>query len=393
MIETKVLIVGGGPAGSMCGIRLRQHCVDCVIADRARFPRLKLCAGVLTRKSRDVLRSVLGTEKAESLIDSTCRCHEPHLRLWHGKKCFVDCDFSREKYIPRSLRGDDWRFVLVDRPSFDNGLLDYFKSLGGRTVEGDGVRKVDFDNRTAVLASGTAIKYEYLVACDGANSHVEQLLSKHDATFRPKGRNAEAFEINVDWADAPIDGINVCFGYALQTYAWAFAKGHQVCIGTCRLPGARFSAREVMNRFFDDIGLKNRDKYPLQAAMIPFDNAMPLPLYGGHVFFCGDAAGLDEAVTGEGIFYALRSGTDAAEAIAGNAPADYLRSNAYLQALMRKAAKYQKVIASPRLYPLFRAFAGADNRFVGYFYLTQVDHSSLRRLYKIYFNYIREMRL
>lgn len=391
-METDALIVGAGPSGTICGIRLRQAGVNCIVVDRATFPRVKLCAGVLTRKSRDVLAEVLGND-SEALLQETRQSHESHLRLWNKKECFVDCDFTDHRQIPPSLRGEDWRFTLVDRPAFDLWLLRHYKSLGGTAIEGDGVRAIDFTAHKARLASGEVVSYKWLVACDGANSHMERLLGKHDAGFQPKGANAEAYEINVDRSDLDIDGINVCFGYVPQTYAWAFAKGDKTCLGLCKLSGAHFNGPQAMNNFCDDFGLQHAEKYPLQAAMIPFDNAMPNPLWHDEVFFCGDAAGLDEALTGEGIFYALRSGTDAAESIISGNASLYLKRNRRLQALMHKAAKYQRVVASPKLYPLFKAIATHDNRFVGYFYLTQIDHSCLNHLPAIYWNYLKELRL
>lgn len=377
MIETDTLIVGGGPSGSMCGIKLRQAQKDCLIVDRAQFPRMKLCAGVLTGKSREVLHEVFDDKTYADIISQTQMSHESHLRLWQGKECFVDCDFSSKRFIPKKYRNEDWRFVLVDRPSFDNMLLQHYKSLGGKTIEGDALRTIDFDDKKAKLASGEEISYKRLVACDSAHSHVEQLLIKHDSSFKPKGKNALAYEINVDREDLDIDGINVCFGYVPKTYAWAFAKADKICLGTCKLDGCEFSGEEAMKKFCDDLGLRNQEKYPLKGAMIPFDNAMPRPLWNDSVYFCGDAAGLDEAVTGEGIFYALRSGVDAAESIIAGNPLLYLDSNRYLQKLMNKAARYQKVLANPLLYKAFHFITKHDNDLVGYFYFSQIDHASL----------------
>ena len=48
MIKTKVIIVGGGPAGSSCAWPLRRRGVDCLILDKAVFPRPKLCGGWIT---------------------------------------------------------------------------------------------------------------------------------------------------------------------------------------------------------------------------------------------------------------------------------------------------------------------------------------------------------
>ena len=48
MIQTEVLIVGGGPAGSACAKRLGELGVDCLILDKQTFPRPKPCAGWVT---------------------------------------------------------------------------------------------------------------------------------------------------------------------------------------------------------------------------------------------------------------------------------------------------------------------------------------------------------
>lgn len=55
MIRTEVLIVGGGPAGAACAWALRRQGVDCLIIDRATFPRVKLCAGWVTPDVFDAL--------------------------------------------------------------------------------------------------------------------------------------------------------------------------------------------------------------------------------------------------------------------------------------------------------------------------------------------------
>jgi flavin-dependent dehydrogenase len=56
MIETEVLIVGGGPAGSACAWTLKQHKVDFLVLDKEEFPRPKTCAGWITpRVMRDIV--------------------------------------------------------------------------------------------------------------------------------------------------------------------------------------------------------------------------------------------------------------------------------------------------------------------------------------------------
>src|SRR5260221_2349968 len=56
MTTCDVLIVGGGPAGSTCAWRLRQAGLDVLVADAARFPRDKVCAGWITPQAVEALR-------------------------------------------------------------------------------------------------------------------------------------------------------------------------------------------------------------------------------------------------------------------------------------------------------------------------------------------------
>ena len=65
MTTCDVLIVGAGPAGSSCARRLVQAGIDVVIADRAAFPRDKVCTGWITPETIDALELDL-TDYAES---------------------------------------------------------------------------------------------------------------------------------------------------------------------------------------------------------------------------------------------------------------------------------------------------------------------------------------
>lgn len=388
-LQTHTLIIGGGPAGSLCGISLQQHHSDCLLVDRARFPRLKLCAGVVTGKAREVLREVLGDDGLRSHLSETQVGHERHLRLWNRRHCFVDCDMQDRRVVPAQWRDEDWRFVLVDRPRFDAALIAHYKALGGQLIEDNGVRTIDFDRHIATLTDGTIVEYRNLVAADGAGSHTERLLAKAAPDFQPKGENALAYEINVSRDDLDIDGVNLYFGYLPETYAWAFAKGDTICLGACRLKGVHVDGQQAMRRFLGDIGLRHPERYPLKGALIPFDNAMPHPLWRDHVYFVGDAAGLDEAVTGEGIYFALRSGADAASAIAKANPVGYIQRNSVIQQHLRRGAKYQRLLASRLPFAFFRTVATMSNPFVGYFYLTQIDHLSFTPAPSIVAQYLR----
>ena len=59
MKETDVVIIGAGPAGSVCGNLLKEAGVDCVLVDFQKFPRDKVCGGGLTPKAWHLLEEMM----------------------------------------------------------------------------------------------------------------------------------------------------------------------------------------------------------------------------------------------------------------------------------------------------------------------------------------------
>lgn len=383
-----VVVIGAGPAGSACGIRLLKSGLDCCLIERSTFPRVKLCAGVLTAKSREVLAPLLGPDSYEQLMAETLASSEGRLRLWQRSVCFVDCDFTQEDQLTPDMRKADCRIHLVDRPRFDTFLAHEFRKLGGELIEGDGCEHIDFDNKTMTLQSGQRIGYNVLVAADGAVSHTEHLLHHHDPSFRRKAVNSTAFELNVSRHDLSVDGVNIYFGFVPDSYAWAFAKGNVECIGLCKLRGKHFDAGKAMRDFCTSIGMQHQERYGLQGAMIPIGNPLRRPLWHNHVYFIGDAAGLNEPLTGEGIYYALESGVRAAVSIAEEKPKHYLADYDRLCRLIRKGSHYQQLVAHKPLFSLFHWLAARHPRFVGYFYQTQIEHASLNSFMRIVADYL-----
>ena len=80
--ETDVVIIGGGPAGSVCGYLLRRGGKDCVIVDFASFPREKICSGGLTPKAYELLQELMpnlhydfqGVRRFRLMMDGTPLC-------------------------------------------------------------------------------------------------------------------------------------------------------------------------------------------------------------------------------------------------------------------------------------------------------------------------------
>lgn len=374
-MKIHTLIVGAGPAGAACAIRLQQLGVECMLVEKMTLPRQKLCAGLFTHKSQQCLKVLLGNEKYEACMADCVMSHEDTVTLYKGTEQLVS--FQPQEPV-----------TLIDRPKFDAWLVNYFVSLGGQFLEGETLIGLDY-YRKAALFHDREIEYSYLIAADGSNSTVEKFLSTQFPTsFKSKGKCPLCVEINVERDDLDITGVNVYLGVVPNSYAWVFSKGDKVCVGTVKLENTNFNVNERFTQFLHDIGLKHIEKYPIHGAMLPIGKYIKNPYYG-NIMLVGDAAGLVEPLTGEGIFYALQSGVFAAESVKDeDAPSlAYNTKVRFLQKLIDKGGYYQGLLEKKWALNYFFRNAGKHPGFIKYFYDSQIEHASLRSFIQIILKY------
>ena len=115
MKHVEVLIVGAGPAGSVCGYLLKKAGVDCLLVDRATFPRDKLCGGGLTPNSWMLLDKLIPGIRYE-------------YNSLHRIKLTIEGIRSCEFDTSTEMR-------LVRRKIFDNTLLETYKAAGGNFLQ------------------------------------------------------------------------------------------------------------------------------------------------------------------------------------------------------------------------------------------------------------------
>ena len=381
------LIIGCGPAGSACGISLNKKGIENCIVEKFTFPRVKLCAGLFTKKGQDCLLSLLDKDAYKAAMQESLMAREAIFALHKGLDEFVSCDLTVPDNQPKSVRNSDCRIVLVDRPKLDEFLARHYVATGGTLIEGDSLVSIDFAQKTAFLRSGEQISYDHLVAADGANSRTANLLAKHDPNFRNKPANGLCLEINVDRADLDVMGIHIHFDVVPRLYAWVFSKGEKVCIGLGKHPDTDIDAVATMRQFCEDLGVRNMDKYPIRGAMLPFGKVMAKPVWDKHLIFVGDAAGLVSPPTGEGIYFALKSGIYAAEAIAEGNPSAYNRKVTFLRRIIEQGQKYQELTESPGKMEYVYENAGAKHRFFSHFYLSQIEHPGLSPFWQVAMKY------
>ena len=316
-----VVIIGGGPAGMGAAIRLQKAGVDCCVVDRAVFPRPKLCGGLLTQKTKDLLVKILERPEEQILQEVAADRHR-RLKMFNRYEVASDVEIG----IP---------FDLIHREIYDNYLVEYFKGIGGRMVEGASLTDLDPVRKELHFQSGDLLEYGTLIAADGANSRVRNRLGLH------YGKRLFCLEILVRKEDFDFDGIGIYFDLPNIVYAWVFPKRDGYCIGICSRENGATDYKQEFADYLKGIGVRHLESYPLKGAFVPGGGFLKNPVHGDELLLVGDAAGFADPLTGEGLYWSLYSGLQAAEAVLASGPSarEYLRRIRPVQKNIRSVSR------------------------------------------------------
>jgi flavin-dependent dehydrogenase len=304
-----VIIVGGGPAGSTCAFFLVKSGLHTLLLDRANFPRVKLCAGWVSAPIWNVL-------------DLSPNEYSRELWEWHK----VHIYFRERKYTVKSGG------YFIRRYEFDEFLL---KRSNAQIIQGHNVREIEKDGE-GYWVIDRQFRAKYLVGAGGTHCPIARsLFPKLDsAQCGTQEREFEGDSAEIAACRAGEDGEpEILLHDDMRGYSWNVPKGKWLNIGT----GTKV-AKEVLpawnkaRSFFEGNGigtgtipLSSRpmlDKMKGHGYRI-FESDHLQFCQGDHVFVVGDALGLAQPMTGEGILPAVLSGKLCATSIIEGEPESY----------------------------------------------------------------------
>ena len=306
-----VVIVGAGPAGSTAAHVLARKGINVLLLDKAEFPRDKLCAGLLTWKAVDVLERVQG-ETPEALLASgvfNAVSSGYHIR-------FRDHTIAAgEMFYP---------FHFTSRRVFDKHLFDMAVRAGANARLGSRVASVDPASGVLRLADGSELRARHIIGCDGVASVVRRACPFPSEDWRNGMGGAMEFYLpRTDpllaqgsvHPDLNAGHPTVYAGFLRAGYGWVFPHKDKLAIGIgghSLRHGKEFRAK--FREFLAFLGLPEHLADSAKGHGLPYGNYLKKPWHG-KTLLAGDAAGLVETLFGEGIYYALRSGELAGEAV------------------------------------------------------------------------------
>ena len=202
----------------------------------------------------------------------------------------------------------------VMREHFDAWLVHQALKAGAVFKEGTCVQGVDFLNNEYILKTSRGIfRARYLVGADGAASIIRRslpfdlnlgLAGTLEAELRPAG----------NWGQNHRNTIFLEYGIINHGYIWVFPKKIHLSVGLMSFRPAKKPFNDTLSAFLKTAGLIPQEiEYRRHA--IPFLTRAVNSFHCTKALLVGDAAALTDPLTGEGIYYALKSAAIAAEVL------------------------------------------------------------------------------
>jgi geranylgeranyl reductase family protein len=285
-------VIGGGPAGSTAARLLAESGLSVILLEAATHPRVKPCGGALTDRGLALLPP--GGE----------RFFKNHPRQWT----------YRAANLPPVTVGRDVPYChTVVRRDFDQFLFEEAAASGAIAHDGERVAQIESSpegDGYVVKTAADRYPVRYLVGADGAKGMTARALG----LSRP--RNGAALEIEAEarpeLLEAYRERCEVMVSDTPWGYCWVIPKGDRLNVGVGSFHASGFAWRERLQRYCDEIGFRATGS--ILAHPLPYRWARAA-LTRGRALLAGDAAGLMDPFSAEGIYAALSSGARAARVV------------------------------------------------------------------------------
>ena len=315
-----VAILGAGPAGAWAAFVLARGGARVTMFDPS-HPREKACGGGVTGRALALVRDAVADGAFPRTVVRTARFTAP------ARPATAAARRARSADEGATVTLDDGALVVASRAAFDAALVNAAARAGAQLVRAR-VTAVTIDAHGVTLDTGSdRFTADVVVGADGANS----LLRRRVAT--PFRRDQLSIATGFFAHGATSDEIVIELTGDPPGYIWSFPRPDHLAIGICAQADAGITAAQLRARtagWIDRTGLAPR------AALEPYSWPIPsltasdyesLPLAGARWALVGDAAGLVDPITREGIYFALRSADLVAGALtSGRATSTYAAS-------------------------------------------------------------------
>jgi flavin-dependent dehydrogenase len=276
-----VAVVGAGPAGALLAFHLARDGAAVTLFD-ASHPREKPCGGGVTAKALALLPEAPADDPLPGRREMACRFES-------GSGDAVDVALARPVIVASRLALDGWLL----RRAIAAGAIHVAERVTAATADG-------------VVAAGVRHRCDVVVGADGAGSLVRRTFVSPTPPTR--------LTMAAGWFAPGSAPMLVRFLPGLAGYLWLFPRPDHVGVGICA-PLAAAPTRDLVARLEREVArsfpaLARDEDGGVYAHTIPSpspDASSIREIAGEGWALVGDAAAVADPITGEGIYYALRS--------------------------------------------------------------------------------------
>jgi geranylgeranyl reductase family protein len=318
----RIAIVGGGPAGCRAAALLAARGHEVVLFD-AVGPWEKPCGGGVTAKAMALLDP--------DAVDAVPHCRAERLSLYFGGR-FADVVLAEA-------------LSIFSRRELGNYLLDSARAVGVRFVR-DRVVRLERRGRVWVIRTRAetreTVSADFVVGADGATSFVRRTLGKPLSS---------ADLLATAGYFVPYRGASrmaIYFRRDLDGYMWSFPRTDHVSFGLIVRPETGWATRAramlevAINADLGAAAFKDAAFYSAPVPCLRSRTWATNEIAGAGWALVGDAAGLVDPITGEGIYYALRSAALLAESLPDSGAYGRVVTEECFRELARAARMYRR---------------------------------------------------
>jgi flavin-dependent dehydrogenase len=308
MPDLDVGIVGAGPAGAAAAWLLARAGARVAIFDPS-HPREKPCGGGVTGRAIPLVHEALAAAPVRPIVIT-------HARFEATTSAVADGPPPAEVALPADGLSPATGLVVLSRAELDRALLDAAVRAGARLVPERVVAVQAAAGSAEIVTTRSRHAVAWLLGADGAGSLVRRRLA------RPFRR--DQLSIATGFFAHGVSGTSIVIACVSEPtgYVWSFPRADHLAIGIGADADAGWTAAALRAHTLD---WAERARLAPGARLTPY--AWPIPTLGPGDFdqerpagprwmLLGDAAGLVDPLTREGIYWALASGAWATEALA-----------------------------------------------------------------------------
>jgi geranylgeranyl reductase family protein len=332
-----VIVIGSGPAGSSAAYYLAAQEANVLVLEKNFLPRYKTCGGGVVNRIKSLL-PINFDEIAE------INCNNSEIYDHNNKLKFT-------------TQRDGPIIIMTMREKFDYHILSLALKAGAKIKEGTEVVDIKNNNKVVeVKANNTTFYGRFVILSSGATGiNINKLgLETHNIKMP-----ALEYEVFVNSSDYERFSKSARFDFDIvpHGYGWVFPKKDHLSIGVINIKSEQKDLNNLIKDYFNLLGIKNVIKSERHGYFVPL-NFKGSEFAKYRIILTGDAAGLADPVTGEGISHAIESGRIAAEALIesefNESAASYIYNKKIKDTILREI-KFAKVIAAlVYTYPVVR---------------------------------------